>query len=861
MSPGQNDPHAPTGRWPGSPWLLGATLMATCPDPTSSLMLSALRDASSTSAWRLLRDCPLSAIALDLEQRVLLWNPAAEQLFGWSEADILGEPLQLARHPDEHRELSDLHAAVIATGSTHLHEAQLVRRDGTWFGAALAVGPLRDADGKIQGTIGLVFDLSEHNRVERRLAELAGEIAAQAGILHAVLAALPDQLHLFDPDGHYLYISPAVALELDVDPHAVVGQTVFDIGIDASIAVELDANRKSVMATGYPCQHELAVDTAAGRRELECSLIPIPGTEGETTSVLATVRDITQRTSDSASLERAYVLLSQLVANTPLGVIEWGAHEQVRRWSPQAVRIFDWTEAETLGQRVDQLGLIHPDDARRTALANQTLIEGDILHNVVEQRNLTKDGRVRFCRWYNSIVRTRGGDDFTVLSLIEDVTERRAAQERIRHLAERDPLTALPNRALFHDRLDQAIARARRAGGQGALLLLDLDHFKDVNDTLGHQIGDRLLVETGRRLRRTVRQTDTVARLGGDEFALILPELDSTESASLVAAKVLQVLAHPVQLDGEELHGGASVGVTLFPGDSDDPEQLLKNADLALYHAKAKGRGAAALYTSDLSGGAHDRRTLIQELRQSVVDDGFELHYQPQIDLATGALAGVEALVRWQHPRFGLLTAQAFLDAALSSGLICSIGSLVLRRACHQAHLWRQEGLVVPRITVNLSAVECRQPDLAAQVLEIVTETGLPSACLELEVTEQVFQDGRPGTAPDGLIGLAQTGVSLALDGFGRGWASLKGLTHLPIRRVKFDPAFIADSVDDPNHRVVVEALIELAHRLELKVLGTGVETKMQREALAQLGFDEAQGYWFAPPLVASELTGLLRQL
>jgi len=691
-------------------------------------------------------------------------------------------------------------------------------------------------------------------RTKAELAELAAQASAEADRLRALLAATADQLHMLDGEGRYVYASPGAVQALGIGAESLIGRSLLDLDLDPALAVALDSKRKAVMATGQIHHHQVVKGAGGRRRELDYRLYPIQDARGSPAGVAISVHDITPGTAGRDALGRAYALLSQLVANTPLGVIEWGPGQRVRRWSPQAEAIFGWSEAEALGKQLDELDLIHPKDRRRTALENRNLIEGDRRHNVVEQRNLTKDRRIRWCRWHNSIVRTGDGDGVTVLALIEDVTAPRAAQERIRHLAEHDVLTGLPNRAVFLDRLRQALARARRQRRQGALLLVDLDHFKGVNDTLGHERGDRLLVETAERLSAAVRETDTVARLGGDEFALILPELEGADSADLVARKVLEALARPIRLEGDELHGAASLGIALFPDDGDNPQDLLRHADLALYRAKATGGRTAAFYTPSLNRRVQARNTLVQELHQAVAEGSFELRYQPQIALDSGRTTGVEALVRWRHPERGLLAPAAFLAVAQSSGLIREIGRTVLRGACRQAQSWRQAGLALPRIALNLSAAECREPDLSEHVLGILTSVGLPLDLLEFEVTERVMADAHQSGVAGGLAGLEAAGIPLALDAFGSDWASLKTLQRLPLGRVKLAPALIGDSLADPAAAIIVEAVIGLGHRLGLKVLACGVESPAQCEALRQLGCDEAQGYLFAPPLTAEEV-------
>ncbi len=430
--------------------------------------------------------------------------------------------------------------------------------------------------------------------------------------------------------------------------------------------------------------------------------------------------------------------------------------------------------------------------------------------------------------------------------------ERALREERISYLALHDPLTGLPNRMCAGDRLSQALAHAHRTGRRVALLFVDLDNFKGVNDSLGHSVGDRLLREVAERLRLTLRETDTLSRQGGDEFLIILPELKEGEAAARVAEDILKQLAQPFCIDGQDLYTTLSVGVAVHPEDGRDFETLLKNADTAMYKAKEEGKNTYRFFAESMNRIAEDRMRLRQWLRQGLDQGHFELHYQPQLDLASGRVFGAEALLRLRHPGVGLVGPDRFIPVAEESGLIVPIGEWVLREACRQAEAWRRAGAPDISVAVNISAVQFRRGDLAAQVEAALVASGLPPQALELELTESVLMENADA-AVRSLGRLAALGVRLAIDDFGTGYSSLAYLKRFRVDRLKIDRSFVRDILADPEDATIVGAVIQMARGLRLRTLAEGVEDEATRDFLIAQGCDEVQGYLFGRPLPASE--------
>ncbi|AGK50833.1 diguanylate cyclase domain protein [Burkholderia thailandensis MSMB121] len=440
---------------------------------------------------------------------------------------------------------------------------------------------------------------------------------------------------------------------------------------------------------------------------------------------------------------------------------------------------------------------------------------------------------------------------------VRDITERKQAEARVRYMALHDALTGLPNRALLQEHLAQAIARARREGGRVAALMLDLDRFKHVNDSLGHHIGDRLLEAASMRLRGCLREGDTVARLGGDEFVIGLADVDGDQGAGEVATRVLTTLSRPFFVENHELHVGCSIGISRYPADGEDVQTLLRAADTAMYDAKANGRGIYRFFTPELNAAAQQRLALARDIRYAFDRGEFVLHYQPQVCTHSGAITGVEALLRWRHPEHGLISPLQFVPMLEELGLIVAVGQWVLRTACQQSVQWQSAGLPPVRMAVNLSAYQLQRGDIVRTVDEALRETGLAAEWLELELTETMALYNAQ-EAIRIMREFKQLGVSLSLDDFGTGWSSLSYLRQFPIDRIKIDRSFIRDVVTHPGASAVVQGIMTLANHLGLQCIAEGVETVQQFGFLQERACGEIQGFLVSPALPAHECAVLL---
>ncbi|HEV2610402.1 MAG TPA: EAL domain-containing protein [Noviherbaspirillum sp.] len=439
----------------------------------------------------------------------------------------------------------------------------------------------------------------------------------------------------------------------------------------------------------------------------------------------------------------------------------------------------------------------------------------------------------------------------------EGIVHRQQAERRISYMAHYDALTGLPNRVLLRDRIAQAIGQAQCGNTRVAIVFIDLDNFKHINDSLGHQIGDRLLQAVAGRIRQHLRDGDSGARLGGDEFVLILPLADESDDAGAIAQMALHALAQPFSVDGHLLHVGASIGISTYPDDGHDADTLMRAADAAMYHAKGRGRGNVQFFTPALNQAAHQRLSIENRLRNALAKHEFVLHYQPQVDIESGAIFSAEALLRWRQPGKEPVSCEAFIACAEDTGLILPLGGWVLRQACRQLKAWRNEGHADLRVSVNLSPLQICQPGFAATIAGILRETGLPANALDLEITERTMMQRNELTLAT-LISLSTMGVQLSVDDFGTGYSSLSYLQRFPVHAIKIDRSFVRGIGHDLNNTTLVTAIIAMANSLRLKVLAEGVETAEQAAFLLAHGCPSAQGYLYSAALSPGYFSRLL---
>jgi diguanylate cyclase (GGDEF)-like protein/PAS domain S-box-containing protein len=564
-----------------------------------------------------------------------------------------------------------------------------------------------------------------------------------------------------------------------------------------------------------------------------------------------TVQDISERKQAEEHLR----LLAMVFSNSNEAIIVTDAENRIVATNPAFTLLTGYQPEEVIGRNPSLLSAGNTPREVFSEMWASLQRDGAWQGELWDRR---KNGEA-YPKWLSiSLVRDEQGNIRNHIGSFIDISELKATQERIRHLAHHDTLTNLPNRFSLHEKLEQAVAFCRRNRMQLALMLIDLDRFKTINDTLGHHAGDQLLIEVSRRLLGAVRESDIVARLGGDEFVVALPGISSPDDAAHLADKITREISLPYQISGQEQRTTPSIGICLFPDDGQEIGDLLKNADVAMYHAKAKGRGNYQFFTEDMNIATTRRMTIESDLRLALERSEFELHYQPQLELRSGTIVGVEALIRWHHPTRGMVPPGDFIPIAEEIGMIAAIGDWVLREACRQLKAWQEKGISHIRMSINLSAVQFLDKTLPARICDLLAEHGLSAGLLDLEVTESMSM-ASPDESISAMKTMRASGLTLSIDDFGTGYSSLAYLKLLPINTLKIDRSFVKDIESDPNDADICDVTVLLAHKLGLEVVAEGVETAAQLKFLLSIGCEKVQGYLISKPLPAAEAEAFIR--
>lgn len=690
--------------------------------------------------------------------------------------------------------------------------------------------------------------------MRKQLAPLVRSLLHTRGQVQAVVENAADGIITIDVKGNIEGFNPAASAMFGYAPDEAAG---LNIGL---LLPDPDRSRHDGDIQHYLCTNlphaaregrEMEALRKDGTRfpvELAVSAMAVDGER----KFIVLLRDITERRRAEKALQQSRSTLNRAQTVAHIGSWSISFENGAIELSDENYRIFGIAPGTQIVYE-DFLCIVHPDDRERVDRAWQAALKGapfDIDHRIVIGEEFI---------WVNERAELEfdaDGKPSRGVGTTQDITERKLAEARINHLAFYDALTGLPNRALCQDRLQQAISAAARHGGELAAIFIDLDMFKQINDSLGHAAGDRLLQETARRLQACMRGSDTVARLGSDEFVVIMDGA-MEGGINMLAQRLLGALREPFTIDGRVLHITGSLGMALYPRDGGNAHALLCNADVAMSRAKEQGRDNARFYTEEMNRKAQERFALEEDLRRALAQDEFVLHYQPRVDLHSGEITGLEALARWQHPEKGLVAPDIFIPVAEETGLILPLGEWVLREACTQAKAWEKAMGKPVSVAVNLSARQFRQVNLIERVFAILNETGLSPACLELEITESMVMNQAEEVVAT-LTRLHGLGVRLAIDDFGTGYSSLNYLKRFPVHVLKIDKSFVDGVPSDPGDTTIVTTIISMAHDMKLKVVAEGVESEAQLAFLRARGCDEMQGYFFSRPLPAREAESLL---
>jgi len=818
--------------------------------------LNALRDAEER--YRTLIDhSPAVTYTEDIRTGIVNASPQILPLTGFTQEELASRQDFWFDfiHPDDLERVGEAMAVADATHQPYAVDVRVFRRDGRLMWLHNRGVMHRDSDGNPRYWQGFLLDNTDRILAEQERAKLAE-------MLEAVFVASPLAIIVTDADGRVMMWNPTAERLFGWTQDELIGEY-------APIIPEGDPDTlESRMAELRRGEHRFSFEAVRQHKDgtlidVSISSAPIRDAQGEITGSMAMYLDIRETKRASALLREAEHTLRTLVEQSPSVLYRTGAVNttEVLYMSPQIATLTGRSveEVANAGKQWYDIG-IHPDDA---ALLRRAHIESRATGQSfkIEYRIVRPDGSTIWVQDECQLIRDATGEPVYWQGLIIDISHRKELEAELRHQAFHDALTGLPNRSLLLDRCSWAMATARRVGSPPAILFLDLDNFKIINDSLGHNQGDAVLIAVAERLTNVLRDVDTISRFGGDEFAILLNNVDDIVDAIAVAERVRVALEQPIVHGHRQVTVTTSIGIALADESVETPDDLLRRSDIAMYRAKLDGRNRIAVFDAALHEAALRRLELETGLRRAVRDQQFVVHYQPKVQLATGNITGFEALVRWNHPEEGLVSPGEFIPIAEESGLIVPIGRWVLEEACRQVESWNR-GLPKDRqltMSVNLSARQFQQPDLVHSIEQMLITSGLDPVRLTLEITETAVMEDID-VAIERLNALRSLGVKIAIDDFGTGYSSLSYLTRFPVDVLKVDRSFVSGLGMTTADTAIVSASITLAHALGLTIVAEGVETALQRDMLENLGCDRAQGYFFSKPVPASHATLLLSQ-
>jgi diguanylate cyclase (GGDEF)-like protein/PAS domain S-box-containing protein len=802
--------------------------------------------ALNESLRAIVETSPLAIYSITPNGIVTLWNPAAERMFGISEDNVLGKPLPLA-NGQPRLVTADIRSRVMAGDMVSNVEIVWDANPEEVREISISAAPLRGLDQKIVGILLTCSDITELKRTGRTLDQ-------QLHFTKELLEVLPNQIFYKGLDDKYLGFNRSWEEFMGKRREDWIGKTPYDL-LTPDLAALATMEDREVLQSGKSIASEVVLqDGTGGERQMVKHISSFTSPDGKPLGLIGVLTDITDFKQAKRALEASEGRFQVLTESAMDIVTVLDADGVITYQSPSVRHLLGVDPQQMVGR--SQYDFVHEDDVALMRVRFAELVKNGFVDKPFEFRVKASDGSWRVLESMGKscldVPAVRG-----IVVNTRDVTERRAIEARVVHLAYHDALTGLPNRSLMQDRISGAISRSERSTKKFAVMFIDIDNFKNINDSLGHDAGDDLLRRVAHRLSESVRAHDTIARQGGDEFIVLLDELEGHQGATRVAQKILQSLRSTFKVNGADQHVSGSIGIAVYPDDGTDASTLLKNADTAMFHSKSLGKNTFQFFTPQMTVAVKRRAALESSLRVAVKNNNFSLVYQPQIDLNTGAVVAYEALVRWVSEQGGVMMPGEFIPLAEETGLINELGRWVLEESCRQNKAWHDMGLPKRRIAVNLSARQLSDKNFIEMLNAILERTGLAPEFLELEITEsQVMRQGEASVAM--LNEIAAMGIHLAVDDFGTGYSSLSYLKRLPISKLKIDQSFVRDITVDPNDAAIVVAIINMAKSLDLDVIAEGIETAGQLSLLRAKGCSVGQGYYFSVPLSAKELEPML---
>jgi diguanylate cyclase (GGDEF)-like protein/PAS domain S-box-containing protein len=840
----------------GSPvWVLNSAILFTSEDGTGPVIKGTITDISDLRKAEqehrrlaaIVRCSDDAIISCTPVGEIETWNAGAERIFGYSAEETIGKSLGILAPVDRANEHLQILERIQRGQEVDDIEMIRVKKDGQQITIALSVSPITDAAGEVIGAAAIARDITDRKQAEDCLRNSEKQY-------RLLFDGSPIPMWVFDRSTlRFLAVNQATIQQYGFTEPEFLAMTIADIRPEENIPElmrdvakrELGLQRAGVWK--HRKKNGVTIDV-----EIVCHHLDFHGSE----AMLVAAYDLTERKRAEEQLLFKTALLEAQTETTIEGILVVDESDRIILANKQFGLHFGVPGRLIIG-RDDRLVLKHVTDRVDDPDAFVERIKYLYTHPDEKSRDefKLKNGKT-FDRYSAPLVDSNGRHRGRIW-YFRDITDRINAEERIQFLAYYDALTGLPNRTLLKDRLLKALARARRKGDKVAILSLDLDRFKLVNDSLGHPIGDLLLKDVAERIKGCTREQDTVAKVNGDEFVVVLNGVKDEAEAAIAAARITEKLAGKFVVQGHSLSTSCSVGISMFPDHSEDCDTLVRYADQAMYRAKENGRNRFQFFKQDMNIRVMERLSLENDLRLALEREEFFLLYQPQMGIASGEVTGFEALIRWQHPKLGLVSPNEFIAIAENNGLILPIGEWVLRTACAQARKWHRDGLLAVPVAVNVSAVQFRQEGFCQLIRRVLLETGLPPQFLELELTESLLLSNADVMFTV-LQELKEMGLRLAIDDFGTGYSSLSYLKQFRVNKLKIDRSFIRDIAMHSDDAAITTAIISLAKSLNLKVIAEGVETEAQMSFLREHHCDEIQGYYFSKPITAVEVADRL---
>lgn len=764
-------------------------------------------------------------------------------------------------HPEDRENARETFRHAKVTRSEFAVQYRLMRSDDTICWMQHSAAPWQTADGEFGGYMGAIVEVAQLPEVAQRIAEQkeqfrllatrapedasAREVALNSHkVLARTLENIGEAFFSVDRGWRLTYLNKRCADFIGKKKDQGLGQILWEMEPTVLGTARLDRYTRA-MNTGEPEHFE----DYHQQRQVWLDVRVYPHEDG----LSVFFHDISDRHEVQEALKKSEKRFRDVIEMTPEGYMLADENMTILDVNPSICRILSISEQAIVGRPLQDLF----EAGRWHTFRKRLAAAGDI--SSFEAKLALENGPEVYTLINASLGKNPDGTRGLFTAFVTDITERKESEARLQRLATRDPLTNLPNRLYLNERLKELITESDDSNIALAVMFIDLDRFKEVNDSLGHEAGDMLLKEVAVRLRKCLRPEDLVARLGGDEFVVVVRSTAGRTAAEVVAGKIVQSLAASVALDGHEVFIGASIGISMLGEDGDTPEALFQNADTAMYKAKAGGRNGYRFFCAEMNQEARSRLTLETALRRAIERKELSMHYQPRLELSTMHITGMEALLRWNHPQLGTIPPLDFIPLAEETGLITSIGEWALQEACRQNKLWVQAFGRPLKVSVNLSARQLKSPHLAVRFKAILESTGLPANLLELELTETALMED-PAAAAKTLKELKSTGIALSIDDFGTGHSSLAYLRQFPIDSVKLDRSFLLDTVADVNPLKLAESIINLVHTLNLSVVAEGVESQEILDFLKSARCDEVQGYFLAKPMPADEFEAFIHK-